>query len=60
MYTTGLPCLDVQRIECVGSWIRESHIRPSNFNGMGLPMVPAIECDMEGPDDKVLDEIKWI
>jgi len=56
----SLSCLNIQRIESIGSWIREGHIRPSNLNGMGLPMGPAMEGDVEGLDDEVVDEIEWI
>lgn len=56
----SLSCHNVQRIESIGSWIREGHIRPLHLNGMGLPMEPAMEADVEGLDDEVVDEIEWI
>jgi len=53
-----LSCLNIQRIESIGNWIREGHIRPSHLNGMGLPMGPAVEVNMEGLDDEAVDEIE--
>jgi hypothetical protein len=57
----SLSCLNIQRIECIGSWIREGHIRLSHLNGMGLPMeAMAVDSDDEGLDDEVLDDLEWI
>lgn len=56
----SLSCHNVQRIESIGSWIREGHIRPLHLNRMGLPIEPAMEADMEGLDNEVVDEIEWI
>ena len=51
---------NIQRIECIGSWIREGHIRPSNLNGMGLAMEATAADEDDELDDEVLDEIEWI
>lgn len=55
-----LSCLNIQRIECIGSWIREGHIRLSNLNGMGLAMEAIAVDEDDELDDEVLDEIEWI
>jgi hypothetical protein len=37
----------IEKIECIGNWLREGHIRPSAEGGMGLPYGPeAIEGDI--------------
>jgi hypothetical protein len=56
----SLSCLNIQRIECIGSWIREGHIRLSNLNGMGLPMEATVMDEDDELDDEILDEIEWI
>ncbi|CEJ82400.1 hypothetical protein VHEMI02466 [[Torrubiella] hemipterigena] len=56
----SLSCLNIQRIECIGSWIREGHIRLSKLNGMGLPMEDAAEDEDDELQGEILDEIGWI
>jgi hypothetical protein len=37
----------IQKIECIGNWLREGHIRPSTEGGIGLPCDPeAVEGDI--------------
>ncbi|KAG7404220.1 hypothetical protein Forpe1208_v016016 [Fusarium oxysporum f. sp. rapae] len=37
----------IEKIECIGNWLREGHIRPSAEGGIGLPCDPeAIEGDI--------------
>jgi hypothetical protein len=37
----------IEKIECIGNWLREGHIRPSADGGIGLPCDPeAIEGDI--------------
>ena len=55
-----LSCLSIQRIECIGSWIREGHIRLSSLNGMGLAMEATVADEDEELDDEALDEIEWM
>lgn len=55
-----LSCQNIQRIECIGSWIREGHIRLSNLNGMGLAMEATVTDEDDELDDEGLDEIEWI
>jgi hypothetical protein len=55
-----LSCLNIQRIECIGSWIREGHIRLSNLNGMGLAMEAIVADEDDELDDEVLDDIEWV
>lgn len=56
----SLSCLNIQRIECIGSWIREGHIRLSKLNGMGLPMEEAVGDEDDELHGEILDEIEWI
>ncbi|OBS17406.1 hypothetical protein FPOA_12058 [Fusarium poae] len=38
---------NIEKIECIGNWLREGHIRPSAEGGIGLPCDPeAIEGDI--------------
>lgn len=60
----SLSCHNIQRIECIGSWIQEGHVRLSKHNGLGLPMEAVLmEEDDELEDEsegEILDEIRWI
>jgi hypothetical protein len=56
----SLSCHNIQRIECIGSWIREGHVRLSKHNGMGLPMEAVVMEEDDEIDDEILDEIEWI
>lgn len=56
----SLSCLNIERIESIGSWIKEGHIRPYHLNGMGLPMGAMAEDDDDELEDEVLDEIQWL
>lgn len=55
----SLSCNNVQKIECIGCWIRHGHIRLYKLNGMGLEMEAIIADDDDGLDDEVLD-VDWI
>lgn len=55
-----LSCTTVEMIECIGNWLREGHIRPLHLDGMGLPMEPEAEDDLEGIDDESIDVIEWV
>lgn len=54
-----LSCGNIERIECIGSWLREGHIRPLNLNGMGMPMEPEAEDDLEEIGDEDMDLVNW-
>lgn len=56
----SLSCLNIQRIECIGSWIREGHIQLSNINGMGLPMEAAVEAEDNKLNGNSINEFEWI
>jgi hypothetical protein len=56
----SLSCHNIQRIECIGSWIREGHIKPSKLSGMGLPMEASVMDEDDDIDDRILDAIEWI
>lgn len=47
-------------IECIGNWLREGHIRPLYLNGMGLPIEPEAQDDLDGIDDESIDMIEWL
>jgi hypothetical protein len=46
-----LTCLNIEKVKCIGSWLREGHIIPLSLNGMGLVMEPQLEDDMEAIDN---------
>jgi hypothetical protein len=53
-----LRCHNIEKIECIGNWLREKHIEPLADNGMGFPMEADAEDEGEGDDDD-LDVIEW-
>lgn len=55
-----LSCGTVEMIECIGNWLREGHIRPLYLNGMGLPIEPEAQDDLDGIDDESIDMIEWL
>jgi hypothetical protein len=55
-----LTCLNIGKIECIGSWLREGHIKPLSLNRMGLPMEQHLEDNTEAMDDDVGDLVEWI
>jgi hypothetical protein len=55
-----LTCLNIQKIECVGNWLREGHIHPNSTSGMGLSMETIADNEEAEIDDKIVDEIDWI
>ncbi|KAF1730630.1 putative AC9 transposase [Beauveria bassiana] len=56
----SLSCHNIQRIECIGSWIREGHIKPSKLSGMGLPMEASVMDEDDDIDGQILDAIEWV
>jgi hAT family C-terminal dimerisation region len=55
-----LTCLNIQKIECVGNWLREGHIHPHSTSGMGLSMETIADNEEAEIDDEIVDEIDWI
>jgi hypothetical protein len=56
----SLSCYNIQRIECIGSWIRDGYIQLSSLGGMGLS-IEAIAVDEDSElGDEVMDDIEWI
>jgi hypothetical protein len=55
-----LSCYNIQRIECIGSWIREGHIQLSSLGGMGLPMEAIVVDEDSELGNEVMDDIEWI
>jgi hypothetical protein len=56
----SLSCHNIQRIECIGSWIREGHIQLSSSGGMGLPMEAMAVDEDGGLGDEIIDDIEWM
>jgi hypothetical protein len=54
-----LTCINIEKIECIGSWLREGHIKPLHLNGIGLPMEPQLVDYTEEIDDDVVDLSEW-
>jgi hypothetical protein len=38
-----ITCENIEKVECIGNWIREEHIIPSSKGGMGLVCQPDVE-----------------
>jgi len=59
-YRLRLSCSTIELIECIGSWLRQGIIKPSNHSdGMGLPINPTENEIIPGFTDEVIDEIQW-
>lgn len=55
----SISCSNIQRIECIGSWIREGHIQLSSSGRMGL-LMEAMSMDEDGGlGGEIVDEIEW-
>ena len=55
----SMKCENAEKVECIGSWLREGHIVPSYHGGRGLYASPVIidpEIDME--DGRLIDSIE--
>jgi hypothetical protein len=53
-----ITCENIEKVECIGNWIREKHIILSNKDGMGLVCQPHIEENDTDMDPTLLDEIE--
>jgi hypothetical protein len=51
----SLTCQNLEKLECIGSWLREGLIVPSNEGGLGLICSPEL-VDVDMPADPALDE----
>jgi len=54
-----LKSINIERIECIGNWLKEGHIKPQSACGMGLLMEPVAEDELDDIDDQDLDAIEW-
>ncbi|KAH8621202.1 Tfo1 transposase [Alternaria alternata] len=54
-----LTCANIEKTECIGSWLREGHITPCSLNGMGLPMEPEQDEETEMIEDEVEELLEW-
>ncbi|KAJ3453361.1 hypothetical protein MRS44_017608 [Fusarium solani] len=51
-----IKCANIERIECIGSWLREGHLIPTSRGGFGLPMmVSELKDDLTDSDDNLED-----
>jgi hypothetical protein len=51
-----LSCANIERVECIGNWLREGLIVPSYRSGMGLVCIPGEDLDAMNADTEVLDD----
>jgi hypothetical protein len=54
-----LTCGSIEKIECIGSWLRQGLIKASNREGGGLASNPLEDEDIAGLSDEALDDIPW-
>jgi hypothetical protein len=57
-YRLRLSCSTIELIECVGSWLRQGLIKPSDQN-LGLSLNFIDDEVIPGLTDEVVDEIQW-
>jgi hypothetical protein len=51
-----IKCANIERVECIGSWLREGHIIPTSRGGFGLPMMfSALKDGLTDSDDDLED-----
>jgi len=55
-----LTCTNIEKIECIGNWLREGHIKPLSEGGMGLICEPTEEDNSIDVDMAVDDTINDI
>lgn len=48
-----IKCTTIEKVECIGSWLREGHIIPTSRGGFGLPMM--LERNLADSDDDLED-----
>ena len=39
-----LTCANIEKIECIGSWLHQGLITPSSGSGLGFPLDPSVFC----------------
>jgi hypothetical protein len=51
-----IKCANIERVECIGSWLREGHIIPTSRGGFGLPMMfSTLKDKLTNSDDDLED-----
>lgn len=51
-----IKCVNIERVECIGSWLREGHAIPTSRGGFGLPMIfSALKDDHTNSDGDLED-----
>jgi hypothetical protein len=54
-----LSCANIEKIECIGSWLHQGLITPSSESGMGFPLEPDDDEAIQGFTDEIIEEIRW-
>lgn len=54
-----LSCANIEKIECIGSWLHQGLITPSSRSGRGFQLEPGENEAIQGWTDEVIDEITW-
>jgi hypothetical protein len=55
----SLTCSKIEIVECIGSWLREGHIRPRCANGLGLP-IETVEIDADQLDEELAELVQTL
>ena len=54
-----LTCANIEKIECIGSWLHQGLITPASGQGLGFQLKPDEDEVIQGFTDEVIDEIEW-
>ena len=54
-----LSCTNIEKIECIGSWLYQGLITPSSRSGLGFQLEPDNDEAIQDFTDEVIDEIPW-
>ena len=54
-----LSCANIEKIECIGSWLHQGLITPLSRSGGGFQLEPGENEAIQGWTDEVIDEITW-
>ncbi len=54
-----LTCTSIEKIECIGSWLRQRLITPVSQQGTGVALDPAEDEVNQDFNVEVIDDIEW-
>lgn len=54
-----LSCTNIEKIECIGSWLHQGLITPSSRSGLGFQLEPEDDETIQEFTDEVIDDIRW-